>query len=64
VKAQEQLETYEDAMRRIRDATGASDVSDVVQRFMSQKETQAHLTQLQRDNTEKIEQLRQVRLCT
>eukprot|EP00043_Microstomoeca_roanoka_P027595 m.15074 g.15074 ORF g.15074 m.15074 type:complete len:504 (-) comp7784_c0_seq1:79-1590(-) len=55
----EKLETYEDAMRRIRDATGATDVNEVVQRFMTQDETQEHLKQLQQENTELLHKLRQ-----
>jgi chromosome segregation ATPase len=58
-EAQEKLESYEDAMRRIRDATGASDVNDVVQRFLSQGETQEHLQRLQRENTEQLDRLRE-----
>ncbi|EGD81976.1 hypothetical protein PTSG_02660 [Salpingoeca rosetta] len=58
-ECKEKLETYEQAMRRIRDATGASDVNEVVQRFATQGETQDHLKQLQQDNTEQLHKLRQ-----
>eukprot|EP01147_Barroeca_monosierra_P010845 gene10845-2921_t len=58
-ECKERLETYEDAMRRIRDATGASDVEEVVQRFMTQDDTQTHLRQLQHDNTELLHKLKQ-----
>jgi len=58
-EAKEKLETYEDAMRRIRDATGATDVNEVVQRFLTQDDTQDHLKQLQKDNTELLHKLRQ-----
>lgn len=47
-------------MRRIRDATGATDVGEVVQRFLTQGETQEHLRALQRENTEKLSNLREV----
>jgi hypothetical protein len=60
VESKEKLETYEDAMRRIRDATGATDVGEVVQRFLTQGETQEHLRALQRENTEKLSNLREV----
>jgi len=58
-ESKEKLETYEDAMRRIRDATGATDVGEVVQRFLTQGETQEHLRALQRENTEKLSNLRE-----
>lgn len=59
-ESKEKLETYEEAMRRIRDATGATDVGEVVQRFLTQGETQEHLQALQRENTEKLSNLREV----
>ncbi|EDQ92430.1 uncharacterized protein MONBRDRAFT_14147, partial [Monosiga brevicollis MX1] len=58
-KTQERLMTYEEAMARIRDATGASDVHEVVQRFMNQEESQRHLQKLQQENQAKLAELRE-----
>lgn len=52
------LDEYEDAMRRIQDATGVTDVQDVVQRFLVQGETQAHLKKLEQENTDSLQKLR------
>eukprot|EP00912_Choanoflagellata_sp_UC4_P001543 UC4_evm1s975 len=45
-------------MRRIQDATGVTDVQDVVQRFLVQGETQAHLNKLEEENTGALKKLR------
>ena len=47
------ITTYEEAMNKIKDTTGVSDIKEVVQRFLSQGETQKHLEQL-KTNNEKI----------
>lgn len=48
-------------MRRIQDATGVTDVEEVVQRFLVQGKTQAHLERLQVDNQAQLETLREDR---
>ena len=53
--------TYEEAMRKIQDATGVSDVQEVVDRFMVQGETQENLKALQQANAEHLAKLREVR---
>eukprot|EP00055_Hartaetosiga_balthica_P009178 m.35971 g.35971 ORF g.35971 m.35971 type:complete len:503 (+) comp6639_c0_seq1:37-1545(+) len=57
----EKLETYEDAMRRIRDATGATDINEVVQRFLTQDDTNTHLHEVYHDNIEILQKLKQDR---
>ena len=52
--------TYEEAMRKIQDATGVSDVQEVVDRFMVQGETQENLKALQQANAEHLAKLREV----
>lgn len=53
----EKIKTYEEAFRRIKDATGVSDTREVVLRFENQGETQRHLEQLKEDNEEEIKKL-------
>lgn len=53
----EKIKTYEEAFRRIKDATGVSDTKEVVLRFENQGETQHHLEQLKEDNEEEIKKL-------
>ena len=47
-------------MRKIQDATGVSDVQEVVDRFMVQGETQENLKALQQANAEHLAKLREV----
>ena len=53
------ITSYEDAMRRIKDATGVSDIKEVVQRFLSQGNTQQHLLQLKSNNEKTLVRLRE-----
>lgn len=65
------ITTYEDAMNKIKDTTGVSDIKEVVQRFLSQGETQKHLEQLKTNNEkmlvrlkeEKVQQLLDLSSC-
>merc|ERR1711998_395967 len=43
---QEKINTYEEAFRKIRDATGVSDVSEVISKFLTQEETQKRLMEM------------------
>lgn len=62
--ANEKMSSYEEAMQRIKDATGVTGTDEVVQRFEAQGETQEHLSLLQKENLEKLEKLREVcNLC-
>lgn len=49
---------YEAAFRKIRDATGISDVHEVLQRFVSQEETQRNLRKMEAEANDRIEKLK------
>lgn len=49
--------SYEEAMRQIQDVTGVLDVQEVVDRFLSQGDTQKHLKELQEANTAELARL-------
>ena len=53
------ITTYEGAMMKIKDATGVSDIREVVQRFLSQGDTQKHLEQLKNDNEKMLIRLKE-----
>ena len=53
------ITTYEDAMNKIKDTTGVSDIKEVVQRFLSQGETQKHLEQLKTNNDKMLLRLKE-----
>lgn len=50
---------YQNAFRRIREATGVSEVSEVIQKVMSQEATTESLVALTRENAGKLETLNQ-----
>merc|ERR1719359_1833143 len=52
---------YEEAFHRIKEATGVSDVNEVIQKFLTQEDTHKNLTSLTRENQHKIDQLSQER---
>ena len=51
------LHAYESAFRRIRDATGVSDVGEVVEKFKTQEATHASLMQQTEEARAKIKRL-------
>ncbi|XP_046376199.1 outer dynein arm-docking complex subunit 3-like [Haliotis cracherodii] len=51
---QQKITTYEEAFRRIKEATGVSDTMEVVERFQSQGHTTQHLEDLKKDNERTI----------
>ena len=53
------VNVYEDAFRKIKDATGVADVNEVIQKIVNQEDTQNNLMDLQRDNQTKIESLKE-----
>lgn len=53
------ITTYEEAMNKIKDTTGVSDIKEVVQRFLSQGETQKHLEQLKTNNEKMLVRLKE-----
>ncbi|XP_072239872.1 coiled-coil domain-containing protein 151 [Leuresthes tenuis] len=55
------ISTFEEAFRRIKEATGVTDIQEIVERFISQKETHQHLEKLKGENEEVLLQLKQQR---
>lgn len=53
------IESYEEAMRRIQDATGVTDIDEVVSRFHAQGESKAYLDEMRVKNTALLETLRE-----
>merc|ERR550537_1417001 len=53
----QRMQDYEEAFRRIKEATGVSDVNEVIQKFLTQEDTQNNLRNLSKDNQNKIDQL-------
>eukprot|EP01135_Chromosphaera_perkinsii_P005018 Nk52_evm16s310 gene=Nk52_evmTU16s310 len=54
---EQKIATYEEAMRKIKDATGVTDISEVVDKLLSQENTRVHLATLQEECERKIEEL-------
>jgi chromosome segregation ATPase len=59
--SEKKMAEYQETMRLIKEATGVSDISEVIAKFQSQKETQAQLTALQESNTSKIHELKEMK---
>lgn len=58
VKEEKQkIKDYEGAFRRIKEATGVSDVNEIIQKFNTQEETLDNLESLRKENQQKIENL-------
>lgn len=53
------ISSYEEAMAKIKEATGVSDIQEVVQRFSSQGETQKHLEALKQTNEKSLIRLKE-----
>ncbi|XP_010765988.1 coiled-coil domain-containing protein 151 [Notothenia coriiceps] len=53
------ISTFEEAFRRIKEATGVTDIQEVVERFISQKETHQHLEKLKGENETVLQQLKE-----
>lgn len=53
------ITTYEEAMNKIKDTTGVSDIKEVVQRFLSQGDTQKHLDTLKMNNEKMLVRLKE-----
>ena len=51
----QKLYDFEDAFKRLKEATGVADVNEVIQKFFNQSETHANLTKLNEDCQAKIE---------
>ncbi|XP_019939841.2 coiled-coil domain-containing protein 151 isoform X1 [Paralichthys olivaceus] len=53
------MSTFEEAFQRIKEATGVTDIREIVERFTSQKETQQHLENLMGENKKVLQQLKE-----
>lgn len=58
---EKKLAEYEETMRLIKEATGVSDINDVITKFQSQGETHTHLKSLEEQNRAKIQELKEQR---
>jgi len=54
---------YEEGFRRIKEATGVSDVNDVIQKFITQEDTYRNLEELRKEHQAKVEALNQRKLA-
>ena len=55
------ITSFEEALAKIKDATGVSDIQEVVDRFLNQGNTRRHLEQLQEENSRQLARLREDR---
>nr|XP_046260429.1 coiled-coil domain-containing protein 151 [Scatophagus argus]XP_046260439.1 coiled-coil domain-containing protein 151 [Scatophagus argus] len=53
------ISTFEEAFRRIKEATGVTDIQEIVERFISQKKTYQHLEKLEGENEKLLQQLKE-----
>lgn len=58
-KLRENLKIFEDAFGRIKEATGVSDVEEVLSKLATQESTRENLTKLSKENQIKIEELQE-----
>merc|ERR1719408_649856 len=57
VEQRTKIDIFENAFRKIKEATGVSDVNEVIQKIISQEGTTENLMLLTKENQAKIEQL-------
>ncbi|KAJ3129958.1 hypothetical protein HK098_007224 [Nowakowskiella sp. JEL0407] len=55
---EKKMSEYEETMRLIKEATGVSAINEVIAKFQGQGDTNAHLAQLQKQNEERIQELK------
>ena len=53
------ISSYEEALAKIKDATGVSNIQEVVDRFLNQGDTKKHLEKLQEENTQQLSHLKE-----
>ncbi|XP_049428693.1 coiled-coil domain-containing protein 151 [Epinephelus fuscoguttatus] len=53
------ISTFEEAFRCIKEATGVTNIQEIVERFISQKEIHQHLEQLKEENEKVLQQLKE-----
>merc|ERR1712187_695857 len=57
----QKLKDYEEAWYAIKDATGVSEVNEVIQKFLTQEDTQKNLANLTKENQGTIDRLTEER---
>ena len=57
LEARNKIDIFENAFRKIKEATGVSDVNEVIQKITNQESTTENLISLTRENQSKIEML-------
>lgn len=58
------MSAYEAAFRKIKEATGVGDVNEVIQKFVTQTETEKNLMAMTREAQARIDQLAEERAAT
>ena len=61
---QQVMSAYEAAFRKIKEATGVGDVNEVIQKFVTQKDTEKNLMAMTRDAQARIDQLAEEKALT
>uniref|UniRef100_A0A8C4TGE1 Outer dynein arm docking complex subunit 3 n=1 Tax=Erpetoichthys calabaricus TaxID=27687 RepID=A0A8C4TGE1_ERPCA len=61
VEEEKTITTFEEAFQRIKEATGVTDTQEVVQRFISQGDTQKHLELIKSENEKTLVRLKEER---
>merc|ERR1719446_635374 len=61
---QQVMSAYEAAFRKIKEATGVGDVNEVIQKFVTQKDTEKNLMAMTREAQARIDQLAEERAAT
>ena len=57
IETRNKIDIFENAFRKIKEATGVSDVNEVIQKIVSQEGTTENLISLTKENASKIETL-------
>merc|ERR1712216_370461 len=57
----QRMQDYEEAFRKIKEATGVSDVNEIIQKFLTQEDTLNRLNDLAKESQARIEQLTEER---
>ena len=58
---EQKISSYEEALAKIKDTTGVSDILEVVARFLNQGDTRTHLEQLQVEHSQSLARLKEER---
>jgi pyoverdine/dityrosine biosynthesis protein Dit1 len=61
---EEHITSYKEAMAKIKEATGVSDIQEVVRRFHSQGDTKEHLEKLKTENSQQLAKLREEKVLS